>query len=111
VPHIQDLRCGLYRAVAREGERHATCNAEFSALAFRFKDSAALSAGRKVEGSARPPRDFHMPLEVMIRRLKVDSALSDDDVAALQTLPNTVKDVAEGTVVVREGDSRSIASW
>src|ERR1700759_2281302 len=41
---------------------------------------------------------------MMIRRLRVNSVVSDEDAAALKALPSTVKDVPEETRLVREGD-------
>ena len=39
----------------------------------------------------------------MIRRLRINSQLSDEDAAALRALPFTFKDLTEETVFVREG--------
>ena len=45
-----------------------------------------------------------MPTDMMIRRLRVNSTLSEDSAAALRALPSVVRDLSEGTVFVREGD-------
>ena len=45
-----------------------------------------------------------MPTEMMIRRLRVNSTISDEDAAALRALPSSVKQFAEGAAFVREGD-------
>jgi CRP-like cAMP-binding protein len=45
-----------------------------------------------------------MPSEMMIRRLRVNSKLSEDDAAALRSLRAQVKEFPEETVVVREGE-------
>jgi CRP-like cAMP-binding protein len=45
-----------------------------------------------------------MPTEMMIRRLRVNSVVSDEDAAALRQLPSIIKEVAEETSLVREGD-------
>jgi len=45
-----------------------------------------------------------MPIEMMIRRLRVNSRLSDDDVAALRSLRVQVKEFPEEALVVREGE-------
>jgi CRP-like cAMP-binding protein len=45
-----------------------------------------------------------MPADMMIRRLRVNSVLSEDDAAALRALPSMVRDLSEGTVFVHEGD-------
>lgn len=45
-----------------------------------------------------------MPTEMLIRRLRVNSTISDEDATALRALPSSVKQFAEGTVFVREGD-------
>ncbi len=48
-----------------------------------------------------------MPTEMMIRRLRVNTDISDDDALALRGLPSTIRDVPEGTVFIREGDRPS----
>jgi len=45
-----------------------------------------------------------VPTEMMIRRLRVNSVVTDEDAAALKGLPSTVKEVPEETSLVREGD-------
>src|SRR5579871_5084302 len=45
-----------------------------------------------------------MPVSMMIRRLRVNTELSDDDAHALQELPSTVKEFPEEYTFVREGD-------
>ena len=45
-----------------------------------------------------------MPTEMMIRRLRVNSTISDEDAAALRALPSSVKQFAEGAAFFREGD-------
>lgn len=45
-----------------------------------------------------------MPTAMMIRRLRVNTNLSDEDAAALQALPSKVQDLPEETIFVREGD-------
>ncbi|WP_225117836.1 Crp/Fnr family transcriptional regulator [Bradyrhizobium sp. BRP22] len=45
-----------------------------------------------------------MPSEMMIRRLRVNSKLSEDDVSALRSMRVQVKEFAEETVVVHEGE-------
>src|SRR6201985_2831929 len=45
-----------------------------------------------------------MPTEMMIRRLRVNSTISDEDAAALRALPSSVKQIPEGAAFVREGD-------
>ena len=44
-----------------------------------------------------------MPTEMMIRRLRVNSDISDDDASALRALPSVIREFAEGTVFVHEG--------
>jgi CRP-like cAMP-binding protein len=48
------------------------------------------------------------PTEMLIRRLRLDTHLSDDDAAALKTLPVHVKDVPADTPIVSEGDQPSL---
>jgi CRP-like cAMP-binding protein len=48
-----------------------------------------------------------MPTEMMIRRLRVNSAISDDDASALRALPSLIREVPEETVFVHEGDRPS----
>ena len=45
-----------------------------------------------------------MPTEMMIRRLRVNSAISDEDAGALRSLPSSIREFREGAVFVREGD-------
>lgn len=45
-----------------------------------------------------------MPTEMMIRRLRINSTISDDDASALRALPNVSRDIPEGTTFVREGE-------
>jgi CRP-like cAMP-binding protein len=45
-----------------------------------------------------------MPSEMMIRRLRVNSKLSEDDAAALRSLRAQIKELPEETVIVREGE-------
>jgi CRP-like cAMP-binding protein len=45
-----------------------------------------------------------MPTEMMIRRLRVNSVISDEDAAALKALPSLVKELPPDTMFVREGD-------
>jgi CRP-like cAMP-binding protein len=45
-----------------------------------------------------------VPTEMVIRRLRVNSVVSEEDAKALRTLPSTVKEVPEETRLVREGD-------
>ncbi len=45
-----------------------------------------------------------MPNDMMIRKLRVNSAVSDEDATALKTLPSTEKEVPEETFLVHEGD-------
>src|SRR5689334_16571652 len=45
-----------------------------------------------------------MPSEMMIRRLRINSKLSEDDAAALRSLSTHVKEYPEDTHVVREGE-------
>ena len=45
-----------------------------------------------------------MPTEMMIRRLRVNSAVSDDEAAALRALPASVKEFPEETSLVSEGE-------
>jgi CRP-like cAMP-binding protein len=45
-----------------------------------------------------------MPTDMMIRRLRVNSAVSDEDADALKALPSTVKHVPEESSLVCEGD-------
>jgi CRP-like cAMP-binding protein len=45
-----------------------------------------------------------MPTKMMIRRLRVNSDIRDDDASALSDLPSVIKEVPEGTVFVHEGD-------
>lgn len=45
-----------------------------------------------------------MPADMIIRKLRANSAVSDDDAKALRALPSFVKEVSRETVLVREGD-------
>jgi CRP-like cAMP-binding protein len=45
-----------------------------------------------------------LPTEMMIRRLRVNSVISDEDAAALRGLPSIMKEVPEETSLVREGE-------
>jgi CRP-like cAMP-binding protein len=45
-----------------------------------------------------------MPIEMMIRRLRVNSDISEDDASALRALPSVIREVPEETVFVHEGD-------
>ena len=45
-----------------------------------------------------------MPIEMMIRKLRLHSNLADDDLAALRSIVTPVKDLPPETVIVREGD-------
>ena len=45
-----------------------------------------------------------MPTELMIRRLRVNSAVSEDDASALRALPNVIKNLPAGSSITREGD-------
>ncbi|MCK1293428.1 MULTISPECIES: Crp/Fnr family transcriptional regulator [unclassified Bradyrhizobium] len=44
------------------------------------------------------------PTEILIRRLRANTRLSDEDAAAIKTLPVDVKQLTADTYVVREGD-------
>lgn len=44
------------------------------------------------------------PSEILIRKLKADTQLSDDDAAALSALPVDVREVSADTAIVRQGD-------
>lgn len=45
-----------------------------------------------------------MPTEMMIRRLRINSDISDDDASALRVLPSLIREVPEETVFVHEND-------
>jgi CRP-like cAMP-binding protein len=45
-----------------------------------------------------------MPTEMMIRRLRVNSQISENDALALRGLPSLIREVPEGRVFVHEGD-------
>jgi CRP-like cAMP-binding protein len=45
-----------------------------------------------------------MPTEMMIRRLRLNTHLSEEDASALRALPCTIRDLPAETVFVREGD-------
>ena len=68
-----------------------------SRLARRSERRVALDRGASPTGDC-------MPTEMMIRRLRVNSVVSDDEAAALRALPASVKEVPEETSLVREGE-------
>jgi CRP-like cAMP-binding protein len=45
-----------------------------------------------------------MPTELMIRRLRVNSTVSEDDASALRALPSVIKNLPAGSSIIREGD-------
>jgi CRP-like cAMP-binding protein len=49
-------------------------------------------------------RKFVMPSETMIRKLRINSKLSEDDVFALRALPVQKKELPQETVIVSEGE-------
>ena len=53
-------------------------------------------------------RHIMHPSEILIRRLRVDTRLSEGDAQALKSLPIQVKDVDADTNIVREGDRPGI---
>lgn len=47
------------------------------------------------------------PTEMLIRRLRVDTSLSEDAAQAMKSLPVYVRDVPADTIIVSEGDRPS----
>ncbi|WP_316399283.1 Crp/Fnr family transcriptional regulator [Bradyrhizobium sp. 33ap4] len=45
-----------------------------------------------------------MPIEMMIRKLRLHSELPDENIEALRSIVTPVKDLPEDSVIVREGD-------
>src|ERR1700744_1477160 len=45
-----------------------------------------------------------MPTELMIRRLRVNSTVSEEDASALRALPRVIKNLSAGSPIIREGD-------